>query len=97
MQAIALFGALTPSSQSDMRPGDMVAFTKVHAGTGRLYYTMILANPDTGRVNELGIIVEFKLISLSNHEDADIKERLAQQALDQIDSRRYTLVLSSCE
>ncbi|KAJ2081771.1 hypothetical protein H4R24_002096 [Coemansia sp. RSA 988] len=96
MQAIALFGALTPSSQSESCPYGKVAFTKANTGTGHLDYAMILANPDTGRSNELGVIVKFRLIPSSDLDDTDIKERLAQQALDQIDSRRYAQALPSC-
>ncbi|KAJ2797198.1 hypothetical protein H4R20_005269, partial [Coemansia guatemalensis] len=96
MQAIALFGSLTPSSQSEAHPDDMVAFTKAHAGTGRLDYAIVLANPDTGRANELGVPIEFKLIPSNNLDNADKRERLAQQELDQIDSRRYAQTLSSC-
>ncbi|KAJ2496919.1 hypothetical protein GGH96_005494 [Coemansia sp. RSA 1972] len=93
--AVSRFGMLSHPQQQLVRLAHVVPIRENHSGLGKCDYIMLLYSTDN-QPNQLGVVIEFKLITKDKRRDSKYHMERAQEAIKQIADRDYNTCLIGC-
>ncbi|KAJ2268765.1 hypothetical protein EV176_004846 [Coemansia sp. RSA 451] len=93
--AVSRFGMLSHPQQQLVRLAHVVPIRENHSGLGKCDYIMLLYSTDN-QPNQLGVVIEFKLITKDKRRDCKYHMERAQEAIKQIADRDYNTCLIGC-
>ncbi|KAJ2839795.1 hypothetical protein J3B01_000405 [Coemansia erecta] len=93
--AVSRFGMLSHPQQQLVRLAHVVPIRENHSGLGKCDYIMLLYSTDN-QPNQLGVVIEFKLITKDKRRDCKYHMVRAQEAIKQIADRDYNTCLIGC-
>ncbi|KAJ2496304.1 hypothetical protein GGH96_005924 [Coemansia sp. RSA 1972] len=93
--AVSRFGMLSHPQQQLIRLAHVVPIRENHSGLGKCDYIMLLYSTDN-QPNQLGVVIEFKLITKDKRRDSKYHMERAQEAIKQIADRDYNTCLIGC-
>ncbi|KAJ1795020.1 hypothetical protein GGH98_001304 [Coemansia sp. RSA 454] len=93
--AVSRFGMLSHPQQQLVRLSHVVPIRENHSGLGKCDYIMLLYSTDN-QPNQLGVVIEFKLITKDKRRDCKYHMERAQEAIKQIADRDYNTCLIGC-
>ncbi|KAJ2358672.1 hypothetical protein GGF43_000656 [Coemansia sp. RSA 2618] len=93
--AVSRFGMLTHPQQQSIKLAHVVPIRENHAGLGKCDYITLLYSTDN-EPNQLGVVIEFKLITKDKRRDSKHHKERAEEAIRQIADRDYDVCLIGC-